>query len=89
MNDLMKFFNDQGMPVPGVERVAGKYGNSVRYFHEADRESAEKVKSSAIDFFTERKCPISDIELLDLSKSQFKVDEGQLELWIHHSCNGS
>lgn len=86
MNDLMKSFDDQGMPVPGVERVAGEYGNSVRYFHESDRESAEKVKRSAIDFFAAKDCPISEIEFLDLSKSEFKVKEGQLELWIHHSC---
>jgi len=89
MNELMRSFNDQGIPVPGVERVAGSYTSNVRYFHKTDYESAESISQAAIKFFASRHCPISDIKLQDLSDSKFKVKEGQLELWIYHSCDGS
>ncbi len=89
MNELRETLNEHTIPVPGVERVSGAYRNSVRFFHSNDSDIASTVKSATKDFFAAKGCPVAEIELKDLSSSRYseKVKQGQLELWIHHSCN--
>jgi hypothetical protein len=65
--------------------VAGKYESSVRYFYESDMKAAEKVAEIATKFFSQKKCPV-EIKLKKLPTSKFKVQEGQIEIWVSNTC---
>ncbi len=46
MNELREDLKKQTIRVPGIERVSGTFGNSVRFFNSIDSELASQVKST-------------------------------------------
>src|SRR5262249_16803399 len=85
VEEFRKSLNDQGLPSPGVERVAGSYATNVRYFNDEDREQAKDLAAKARQFFESKGCPI-EFQLTDLSNSKFKPQKGHFEIWIYATC---
>lgn len=85
VEEFRKSLNDQGLPSPGVERVAGSYASNVRFFNDEDREQANVLATKAKQFFESKGCPI-EFQLTDLSNSRFKTQKGHFEIWISATC---
>lgn len=62
---------------PGTEQVQGIRGASIRYSGLADRAAAEKLQK-----FIREKVNVQIADLVDLSKSGYRVPRGQLEIWV-------
>ena len=62
---------------PGTEQVQGIQGASIRYSTPADRVAAENLKK-----FIKDNANIQINDLIDLSRSGYRVPKGQLEIWV-------
>lgn len=89
MRQLQEQLQAENYQAPGVERVAGSYGNSVRYFFSEDSDTADKVSAIVNRFFVLKGCPLSppgSPQLVDPRSLSATPARGQIEIWIHHSC---
>lgn len=68
---------DNNVSAPGTEQVQGIRGASIRYSSLADRAAAENLQK-----FIQEKANIQINNLVDLSKSGYRVPRGQLEIWV-------
>ncbi len=84
---LQDRLNNFGILAPRPERVDEDFENSIRYFHESDIELARRVAEIAEDFFRENDCSAAFGEPKFLSHLSSKAPRGQVEIWIHQSCN--
>jgi hypothetical protein len=77
---LKSALGEAGLFVPGIERVESDYRNSIRYFHERDRDLAERVREATIAFFERqgRRVEFPAPQML----GHMKAPEGQIEVWI-------
>lgn len=79
--ELQGELKGKGLNAPGVEKVDGNYGNSIRYFHDEDQRLALQVKDSVETFF-KKKSDQKNFQLQDLSQ-RFKTQKGQIEIWMN------
>lgn len=70
---------EQGLEVPPLEQVNANYSNSIRYFNPEDVDLAIRVKAVIENIVEE---PKQKFEVLDFSKSGYKIPKGQIEIWI-------
>ena len=85
---LQNQFQQQGWTAPGVERVDGKYGCSVRYYFATDAAKAKKALGITQDFLKSQNDP-SLVVLMPLTNRKLKgtVPHGQIEVWISLNTN--
>ncbi|HEX9653775.1 MAG TPA: hypothetical protein VGA99_08690 [bacterium] len=83
-NDL----NNEGVVAPGIEQVDADYGNSIRYFHDQDRDLAERVHKIADGFFQDEGV-YWHVEIQDLSDAKMSenTSPGRVEVWINLDRN--
>lgn len=62
---------------PGTEQVQGVTRSSIRYSGAADKPAAESLRSLLM-----KEIGVDTDDLIDLSKSGYRVPSGQLEVWI-------
>ena len=80
---LQQEFLQQGWNAPGVERVAGSYGCSVRYFFAADEGTAKKALARTQTFMQSQPgSPSVTLMSLENRKLEGKVPHGQIEVWL-------
>ena len=79
-------FQQRGWLAPGVERVAGKYRCSVRYYFAEDRTNAQKAQVIAQAFLVSLD-DTSRVVLQSLArrKPPHRVPRGQVEVWVRPS----
>ena len=87
INKIRESFQEDGWIAPQALRRADGYENSVKYFHESDRTLAESVKTKTQEFFTSQNCTKQEVKVEDNSSEN--RNEGEIELWIHNSCQGT
>ena len=78
---LRKDLNDAGLNAPGVDRLDEQFTSAIRFFSEEDRPLAEQVAEITRKFFAGRSIQINP-EIKNLSKTGFKGQPGQIEIWI-------
>ncbi|PJJ48541.1 hypothetical protein [Hymenobacter chitinivorans] len=80
---LQQRFQQEGWEAPGVERVDGKYGNSVRYYFAADSATAAEVLRTTQAFLnTLPGTPRATLLSLTGRKLAGTVPPGQIEVWL-------
>lgn len=84
--ELRNLLIKQGISAPGVERIEGKYQNSIRYFNKEDSILASETAKAVNKFFEQKGCK-TEFEPKEFSK--FKTPKGQIEVWINLSCPNS
>lgn len=67
----------QGITVPAIEQVNGISENSIRYANPAARSVAEDLQQKL-----ESNLQVEFPTLIDLSDSQYRVPDGQFEIWL-------
>lgn len=80
---LRKFLDDSShgaLTVPGTEHVIGNYADSVRYFHETDRQAAETLATNVNTFFRSKGQERSFAAVAFGPRND--VPLGQVELWV-------
>lgn len=83
MRNLETRLEAAGYTVPGIERVAGDWSSSVRYFHDEDAELARDVAGMVTEFFTgvcALPAPIAT------SRLTLRAPRGQIEVWVSQNC---
>jgi hypothetical protein len=83
MNELRQDLSAVGYKAPGVERIPAPFRNDVRYFYPGDEEAAHAVASRTEAFFSRLRCPI---QLPVHRLTDPGAREGQVEVWVSHSC---
>lgn len=73
---MQKELQDQGIAVPGVQRVSGIRQNDIRYANKEDEEVARRLQK-----YLEGQ-GIAVEKLIDLSDANYKVQSGQVEIWL-------
>jgi hypothetical protein len=85
---LQAALNNAGIAAPGIEQVDAEFGNSIRYFHEQDRELAERVKKITVDFFQDEGVYLNvEIQNLSNTKLSATTSPGRVEVWINLERN--
>lgn len=80
MERIRAVLKSNGFSAPGTEQIAGNYRSWVRYFHEEDRDLAERVAELVR---TELKSAApSDFTAQGVFNQKFRAPRGQLELWL-------
>jgi hypothetical protein len=81
---LQQAFQQRGWQAPGVERVAGSYGCSVRYYFEQDAAKAKIALQMTQEFVQAQPGPPPQVGLVSLvdKKLEGKVPHGQIEVWL-------
>jgi hypothetical protein len=79
-NKIKTYLSQSNYTSPRIELVkAGKISKSqIRYFYEADKDDADKIKTRLQESFSGE---LGEIEMIDLS-GKFRVGSKQFELWI-------
>jgi hypothetical protein len=86
LDSLRAKLNTTLLSAPGVQRIPGPIPSSnVRYFHDRDRNAAERVAQLAEQYFASRGCPKGfprKIQHINLPSRP-----GQIEIWISPNCS--
>lgn len=77
-------FQQQDWIAPPALRVDGNYENNLKYFNESDQSIAQEIKQKTEQFLAKKKCNKNTINLD--KKTNSNREEGQIEIWIHSSC---
>ena len=85
-NQLRGALNRSGYIAPGVERIDREFGNSVRYFREADAEAARDLGAQAEAFLASKGCKL-ELPPRDHSSRGAGVPAGQMEIWVNANCS--
>jgi hypothetical protein len=80
--NLRKRLTDRGLFAPGVQKVDARYENSVRFFHAEDLDLARKVAEYAEAYRKEQNLT-GEFKVRDFSRSGFKTQRGQVEIWFN------
>lgn len=81
LDQLKSELMSQGMSVPNLEQVEGKYANSIRYFSPDDLALAAQIKAIVESHNAD---PEKSFEILDYSSAGYNVPQGQIEIWVGH-----
>lgn len=86
VNQLRDALSKSGFKTPPAERVDRDHANEVRYFSdtESERIRAGKVVVATNAFFSEKKCPLANLEA-KLSRTT-PLKPSPIEIWLNHSC---
>ena len=86
-DELMRYFENKGgirVKAPEIIKSDFPKTNSVRFFHDDDRKSAEEIRQQTVDFFRKKNCPIA---IGGVTQLNMAAAIGTVELWIDHNCN--
>lgn len=85
IDSLRADIRKSGFNAPGAERVSADYVSQVKYFAEADKREAERLRMAVEGYFAGIGCPLR-VRLTSLATPEAK--RSPLEAWISHSCVG-
>lgn len=74
---LQKYLQAEGVAAPGIESVPGIRESDIRYANAADAATAQRLKD-----YLQKQFQDIQFNLVDLSKSGYKVSPGQFEIWL-------
>lgn len=84
MRDLQSQLESAGYLVPGIERVAGSYNSSVRYFRPEDGDVANDIATQVSDFLRAN-CAAGQ-EPVQPVLIPGRADVQQIEVWVSGTC---